>query len=234
MLNKRMKDRDWIVVTGARQHNLKNITVRIPRRALTVITGLSGSGKSSLAFDTLYAEGQRRYVESLSLYARQFLDQLQKPEVDSIEGLSPAVAIEQRSGNANPRSTVATTTEIHDFLRLVFAAIGKRHCPACGRPVIRQNAEQVVQALLGLPAGTKVLLLAPLLRETKGDGKAALALARRKGFIRVRVDGVVHELDAVPPLEAKRKHDIDVVVDRVVLGDGIRSRLADSVELTLR
>ncbi len=229
-----MKDRDWIVVTGARQHNLKNITVRIPRRALTVITGLSGSGKSSLAFDTLYAEGQRRYVESLSLYARQFLDQLQKPEVDSIEGLSPAVAIEQRSGNANPRSTVATTTEIHDFLRLVFAAIGKRHCPACNRPVTRQNAEQVVQTLLGLPAGTKVLLLAPLLRETKGDGKAALALARRKGFIRVRVDGAVHELDAVPPLDAKKKHDLDVVVDRVVLGNGIRSRLADSVELTLR
>jgi excinuclease ABC subunit A len=229
-----MKDRDWIVVAGARQHNLKNITVRIPKRALTVITGLSGSGKSSLAFDTLYAEGQRRYVESLSAYARQFLDQLQKPEVDSIEGLSPAVAIEQRSGSANPRSTVATTTEIHDYLRLVFAAIGKRHCPSCGKPVIRQNAEQVVQALLALPAGTKAQLLAPLVRGLKGDGKAALALARRKGFVRVRVDGAVHELEAVPPLDPKKKHDLDVVVDRVVIGPAVRARLADSVELTLR
>jgi excinuclease ABC subunit A len=229
-----MKDREWIVVAGARQHNLKNITVRIPRRALTVITGLSGSGKSSLAFDTLYAEGQRRYVESLSAYARQFLDQLQKPDVDFIEGLSPAVAIEQRAGSANPRSTVATTTEIHDYLRLLFAAIGKRHCPACRRPVVRQNAEQVVQILLALPAGTKLHLLAPLVRELKGDGKAALALARRKGFVRIRADGAVHELDAAPPLDPKKKHNLDVVVDRIVVGDGIRSRLADSVELTLR
>ncbi len=229
-----MKDREWIVVAGARQHNLKNITVRIPRHALTVITGLSGSGKSSLAFDTLYAEGQRRYVESLSVYARQFLDQLQKPDVDSIEGLSPAVAIEQRSGSANPRSTVATTTEIHDYLRLLFAAIGRRHCPSCGKPVVRQNAEQVVGALLVLPAGTRVQLLAPLVRDFKGDGKAALALVRRKGFVRVRVDGVVVELDAVPSLDPRKRHALDVVVDRVVIGAGVRARLADSVELTLR
>jgi excinuclease ABC subunit A len=229
-----MKDRDWIVVAGARQHNLKNITVRIPRNALTVITGLSGSGKSSLAFDTLYAEGQRRYVESLSVYARQFLDQLQKPDVDSIEGLSPAVAIEQRSGSANPRSTVATTTEIHDYLRLLFAAIGRRHCPSCGKPVVRQNAEQVVAALLALPPGTRVLLLAPLVRDFKGDGKAALALVRRKGFVRVRLDGAIHDVDAVPPIDPKKKHALDVVVDRLAIGPGVRARLADSVELTLR
>jgi excinuclease ABC subunit A len=229
-----MKDREWIVVAGARQHNLKNITVRIPRQALTVITGLSGSGKSSLAFDTLYAEGQRRYVESLSVYARQFLDQLQKPDVDSIEGLSPAVAIEQRSGSANPRSTVATTTEIHDYLRLIYAAIGKRHCPSCGKPVVRQNAEQVVQTLLALPGGTRVQLLAPLTRDLKGDAKAALAQVRRKGFVRVRLDGVLVELDAATALDPKKKHAIDVVVDRVVISEGVRPRLADSVELTLR
>ncbi|MFO7534277.1 MAG: excinuclease ABC subunit UvrA [Kiritimatiellia bacterium] len=234
MFNGGMKDREWIVVQGARQHNLKNITVRIPRHALTVITGLSGSGKSSLAFDTLYAEGQRRYVESLSVYARQFLDQLQKPDVDAIEGLSPAVAIEQRSGGSNPRSTVATTTEIHDYLRLVFAAIGRRHCPSCGKPVVRQNAEQVVQTLLALPAGAKIQLLAPLARDFKGDGKAALALVRRKGFTRVRLDGKIQELDAAPGLDPKKKHSLDLVVDRVVIGENVRSRLADSVELTLR
>ena len=191
VFNGMMKDADWIVVAGARQHNLKNITVRIPRRALTVITGLSGSGKSSLAFDTLYAEGQRRYVESLSLYARQFLDRMQKPDVDAITGLSPAVAIEQRSGHANPRSTVATTTEIHDFLRLLFAAVSVRHCPDCGRPVVRQNAEQVVMAILALPPGTRIQLLAPQAKGFAGSGKAALEMVRRKGYVRIRLDGTV-------------------------------------------
>ncbi len=229
-----MKDRDWIVVAGARQHNLKNITVRIPRNALTVVTGLSGSGKSSLAFDTLYAEGQRRYVESLSVYARQFLDRFQKPEVDFIEGLSPAVAIEQRTGNANPRSIVATTTEIHDFLRLLYAAIGRRHCPSCGKPVVRQNAEQVVQALLGLPAGARVQLLAPVARGFTGNGKAALATIRRKGYVRIRLDGDVMELDAAPALDSRKAHNLDVVVDRLTIGEGMRARLSDSVELTLR
>ena len=226
--------KDWIVISGARVHNLKDLTVRIPRNRLTVITGLSGSGKSSLAFDTLYAEGQRRYVESLSAYARQFLERMQKPEVDEIEGLSPAISIEQRTAGSNPRSIVATTTEIHDFLRLLFASVGTPHCPKCGRPISRQSAEQIVEQLLELPNRTKLWLLAPLVRGRKGTHEDVLERVRKQGFVRVRIDGTVHELDALPALEQRRKHSIEVVVDRLVITNKIRPRLTDSVELTLR
>ncbi len=222
-----------IVITGAREHNLRNINVRIPRNRLTVITGLSGSGKSSLAFDTLYAEGQRRYVESLSAYARQFLDQMQKPDVDHIDGLSPAIAIEQRTASSNPRSIVATTTEVHDYLRLLYANIGIPHCPQCGRTVQRQTAEQIVERLLALPARTRVMLLAPMVRGRKGRHEEVLAAARKAGFVRVRVDGVVADLDAVPPMDPKRMHTIEAVVDRLIITDRIRSRLTDSVETAL-
>ncbi|MDA0577721.1 MAG: excinuclease ABC subunit UvrA, partial [Verrucomicrobia bacterium] len=223
-----------IVVTGAREHNLKNITVRIPRNRLTVITGLSGSGKSSLAFDTIYAEGQRRYVESVSAYARQFLNQMHKPEVDHIDGLSPAIAIEQRTAASNPRSIVATATEIHDYLRLLFAHIGKRHCPKCGKPVQRQTAEQMVEHLLGLPARTRVSLLAPLMRGQRGAHAELLKAAQKQGFVRVRVDGVMHELEAVPALPPKMAHDIELVIDRIVITEAVRARLTDSVELALQ
>lgn len=223
-----------ILVVGAREHNLKDITVRIPRQQLTVITGLSGSGKSSLAFDTLYAEGQRRYVESLSAYARQFLEQLQKPDVDHIEGLSPAIAIEQRTAGANPRSTVATTTEIHDYLRLLYASIGHAHCHRCGRPVARQSAEEIVGQLLQLPAGTRIVLLAPLVRGRKGQHAELLEGVRKQGFTRVRVDGALHEIEAVPALDGKRKHTLEVVIDRLAAAPELRSRLTDSVELALR
>ena len=175
-----------IFITGARQHNLKNIDVRIPRNSLTVVTGLSGSGKSSLAFDTLYAEGQRRYVESLSAYARQFLDQMQKPEVDHIEGLSPAIAIEQRTSGGNPRSIVATVTEIHDYLRLLYGSIGKAHCPKCGKPVQKQSAEEIVEQVLAHETGTKIILLAPLVRGKKGRHEEIFAAIKRQGFVRMR------------------------------------------------
>ncbi len=223
-----------ILIAGAREHNLKNITVRIPRDELTVITGLSGSGKSSLAFDTLYAEGQRRYVESLSAYARQFLKQMQKPEVDTIEGLSPAISIEQRTAGSNPRSIVATTTEIHDYLRLLYAGIGIAHCPKCGTRVARQSAEQIVDALLKYPERTRVSLLAPLVRGRKGRHEGVFEVAAKQGFVRVRVDGEIYEIDDVPKLDAKRKHDIDVVIDRLIITSRIRSRLTDSVEIALR
>ncbi len=225
---------DDILIFGAREHNLKNIDVRIPRNKLTVITGLSGSGKSSLAFDTLYAEGQRRYVESLSAYARQFLGQLQKPEVDKIVGLSPAIAIEQRTAGNNPRSIVATTTEIHDYLRLLYGNIGQAHCPECGRPVERQHAEQIVDQLLTRPDRTKLTLLAPVVRGRKGAQEELFDELRREGFARVRVDGAMHALDEVPPLDKKRNHTVEVVVDRLVVADGLRARLADSVELALK
>lgn len=226
--------KEWIVIAGAREHNLKNITVRIPRNQLTVITGLSGSGKSSLAFDTLYAEGQRKYVESLSAYARQFLEQMQKPDMDYIEGLSPAISIEQRTAGSNPRSIVATSTEIHDYLRLLFATIGHSHCPRCGRPVARQSAEEIVERLLQLPSRTKLSLLAPLVRERKGQHEEVFEKARRQGFVRVRVDGVVLELDHIPPLDKKKKHTIELVVDRLIITNLIRARLTDSTELALR
>jgi excinuclease ABC subunit A len=226
--------KDQIIVVGAREHNLKNITVKIPRDSLTVVTGLSGSGKSSLAFDTLYAEGQRKYVESLSAYARQFLEQMQKPDVDHIEGLSPAIAIEQRTAGANPRSIVATTTEIHDYLRLLYASIGHAHCYKCGRPITRQSAEEIVEQLMKLPPATKLLILAPLIRGRKGQHEDIFQAARKQGFSRMRVDGELYEMDDVPALDKNKKHTIDVVVDRLVVAEKIRSRLTDSVELALR
>ena len=226
--------REHIVVQGAREHNLKNVTVRIPRNSLTVITGLSGSGKSSLAFDTLYAEGQRRYVESLSAYARQFLEQMQKPDVEHIEGLSPAIAIEQRTAGSNPRSIVATTTEIHDYLRLLYASVGHAHCHRCGRPIARQSAEQIVEQLMQHPNGTRLSILAPLVSGRKGRHEEVLQLARKQGFVRVRVDGEMHEIEDAPPMDAKKKHTVDVVVDRLIIGEKSGTRLTDSVELALR
>ena len=224
-----------IIITGARQNNLKNIDVRIPRDSLTVITGLSGSGKSSLAFDTLYAEGQRRYVESLSAYARQFLDQLQKPDVEHIEGLSPAISIEQRASGSNPRSIVATVTEIHDYLRLLWGNIGHAHCPKCGKEVHPQSAEQIVDRLLALPEGTKLILLAPIVRGRKGRHEEVRDLILRQGYARARVDGAMVEVEeGWPELDKKCPHRIDAVIDRVVLKPGLRSRLTDSVEQALR
>ena len=223
-----------ILVEGAREHNLKNITVRIPRGSLCVVTGLSGSGKSSLAFDTLYAEGQRKYVESLSAYARMFLEQMQTPEVDRIEGLSPAIAIEQRSAGANPRSIVATTTEIHDYLRLLYASIGRQHCHQCGRAITRQSAEEIVNLLLKKDAGTKVQILAPLVEGRKGEHAEVCENARRQGFTRVQVDGEIYELEKPPKLDKQKKHSIAAVVDRLVISDKIRGRLTDSVELALK
>ncbi|MDO5765503.1 MAG: excinuclease ABC subunit UvrA, partial [Elusimicrobiales bacterium] len=224
-----------ILITGARQNNLKNIDVRIPRDSLTVVTGLSGSGKSSLAFDTLYAEGQRRYVESLSAYARQFLDQLQKPDVEHIEGLSPAIAIEQRASGSNPRSIVATVTETHDYLRLLWGNIGHAHCPKCGKEVHPQSAEQIVDQLLAMPEGTKLVLLAPIVRGRKGRHEETYELMVRQGYTRARVDGQMVELETEwPELDKKCPHTIDAVIDRVVIKAGLRTRLTDSVEQALQ
>ena len=225
-----------IKITGARQHNLKNLTVEIPRDKLVVITGMSGSGKSSLAFDTLYAEGQRRYVESLSAYARQFLDQMQKPDVDFIEGLSPAIAIEQRSSGANPRSTIATTTEIFDYLRLLFSSIGQPHDPETGEEIRKQSPQQIVDRILEHPEGTKLVLLAPLIENQIGEFRDVLEKVKREGFVRARVDGEMIELNMpeVPHLTKNKAHTIEAVVDRLVVREGVRSRLADSVETTLK
>mgnify|MGYP000017643014 FL=1 len=229
---------DRIIVRGARQHNLKNITVEIPRNRLVVITGISGSGKSSLAFDTIFAEGQRRYVESLSAYARQFLGEMQKPDVDSIEGLSPAISIDQRGVSHNPRSTVGTVTEIYDYLRLLYARIGIPHCPQCGREVTRQSAQQIVDAVLTLPAGTRFQVLAPLVKDRKGHHQAVFEDVRKAGFVRVRVDGVVREVDEEIELDRYKLHTIEAVVDRLIIpeeiDDGFRTRLTDSVETALR
>ncbi|MDZ7378100.1 MAG: excinuclease ABC subunit UvrA [candidate division KSB1 bacterium] len=228
-----MADKESIVIRGAREHNLKNIDLEIPRNKLVVITGLSGSGKSSLAFDTIYAEGQRRYVESLSAYARQFLSLMEKPDVDYIEGLSPAISIEQRTAAKNPRSTVATVTEIYDYLRLLFARIGVPYCYNCGRRIERQTVEQIVQAVLALPEGRKIQVLAPIVRGRKGEYREVFEEARRDGYVRVRVDGEVYDLDAKIKLDKNKKHNIEVVVDRLVLGPQVASRLADSVETAL-
>jgi len=223
-----------IIVHGAREHNLKNIHVEIPRDKLVVVTGISGSGKSSLAFDTIYAEGQRRYVESLSAYARQFLEQMQKPDVDYIEGLPPTISIEQRSGVSNPRSTVATTTEIFDYLRLLFARVGEPHCYKCGRPITQQSPEQIVNRILEFSKGTRAMILAPVIRGRKGEHKEAIDSAKRQGFVRLRVNGDIVDIGRVPSLDKNKKHEIEVVVDRLVVKEGIRARLADSVELALK
>jgi excinuclease ABC subunit A len=225
-----------IKISGARQHNLKNLHVEIPREKLVVITGLSGSGKSSLAFDTLYAEGQRRYVESLSAYARQFLDQMEKPDVDFIEGLSPAIAIEQRSAGANPRSTIATTTEIFDYLRLLFSAVGQPHDPTTGQPIHRQTPQQIVDQILAYPAETRIILLAPLLQNQKGEFRDVIEKVKREGFVRIRIDGEIVELGKPEPIRLKKteQHTIEAVVDRLIIRDGVRTRLADSVETALK
>src|ERR1700726_1672160 len=225
-----------LVIRGARQHNLKNIDVEIPRNSLTVITGLSGSGKSSLAFDTIYAEGQRRYVESLSSYARQFLGQMDKPDVDFIEGLSPAISIDQKSASRNPRSTVGTVTEIYDYLRLLYARIGRPHCPNCGRPVERQTPQQIVDRVLDLPEGTRFSVLAPVVRGRKGEYEALLDDLAKQGFARARVDGETVELSERSALGLARyeQHTIEVVVDRLVRRDDIRQRLTESIETALR
>jgi excinuclease ABC subunit A len=223
-----------LVVRGARQHNLKNVTLEIPRSKLVVMTGLSGSGKSSLAFDTIYAEGQRRYVESLSAYARQFLGQMEKPDVDSIEGLSPAIAIEQKTHGRNPRSTVGTVTEIYDYLRLLYARVGEPHCHKCGRPIKAQSVAAIVDQVLRLPEGTKFELLAPIARGRKGEFKKIFEEASRQGFNRVRVDGQPYEIAEAPALDKRQKHDVEVVVDRLVARPDVRRRLADSLETALR
>ncbi|HEX9820216.1 MAG TPA: excinuclease ABC subunit UvrA [Methylomirabilota bacterium] len=225
---------DRIVVRGAREHNLKDIDVEIPRDQLVVITGLSGSGKSSLAFDTIYAEGQRRYVESLSAYARQFLEQMEKPEVDSIEGLSPAISIEQKTTSKNPRSTVGTVTEIYDYLRVLFARVGVPHCPRCGRVISAQTVQQMVDRVLTLPPGTRLLVLAPVVRGRKGEYKKLFFDLQRQGYSRVRVNGAVRELGEDIDLDKNRKHTIEVVVDRLIVRDNLGSRLADSLETALR
>jgi len=222
-----------IIVRGARQHNLKDITVRIPRDRLVVVTGLSGSGKSSLAFDTIYAEGQRRYVESLSAYARQFLERMDKPDVESIEGLSPAIAIEQKTTSKNPRSTVATVTEVYDYLRLLYARAGEPHCPSCGRAIAASSPQQIVDRLLALPAGTRLSLLAPVVTGRKGEHKAVFQRLLKDGFVRARVDGELVDLAAPPELDRRRKHTIEAVVDRLVIKEGLGRRLTDSVELAL-
>ncbi len=224
---------DIIQIRGARQHNLKNINVDIPRGRLTVLTGLSGSGKSTLAFDTLYAEGQRRYVESLSVYARQFLERMAKPDVDSIDGLSPAIAIEQKSAGHNPRSTVGTVTEIYDYLRLLFARIGIPHCHNCGRPICSQSIDQMVDEIDLFPPGTKIIILAPLGDKHKGSQRALITKLKRDGFARVRIDGEILELDSIGSLSKERPHVIDVVVDRLVQKSNLRNRLADSLELAM-
>ncbi|WP_439814868.1 excinuclease ABC subunit UvrA [Zavarzinia sp. CC-PAN008] len=223
----------FISIRGAREHNLKNVDVDLPRDQLVVITGLSGSGKSSLAFDTIYAEGQRRYVESLSAYARQFLELMQKPDVDHIEGLSPAISIEQKTTSRNPRSTVGTVTEIYDYLRLLFARVGVPHSPATGLPIESQTVSQMVDRIMAFPEGTRLLLIAPFVRGRKGEYRKELADLQKRGFQRVKVDGTLYELGEVPALNKKLKHDIDVVIDRVVVRDGIASRLADSLETAL-
>ncbi|MBM4441601.1 MAG: excinuclease ABC subunit UvrA [Candidatus Rokubacteria bacterium] len=225
---------DRIVVRGAREHNLKNIDLEIPRDQLVVITGLSGSGKSSLAFDTIYAEGQRRYVESLSAYARQFLEQMEKPEVDTIEGLSPAISIEQKTTSKNPRSTVGTVTEIYDYLRVLFARVGVPHCPSCGRVISAQTVQQMVDRVLASPLGTRLLVLAPVIRGRKGEYKKLFSDFARQGFTRVRVNGRVHELGEDIDLDKNKKHTIEVVVDRLVVRENLGSRLADSLETALK
>src|SRR5512142_659742 len=227
---------DKLIVRGAREHNLKNIDVVIPRDKLVVITGLSGSGKSSLAFDTIYAEGQRRYVESLSAYARQFLGLMEKPEVDLIEGLSPAISIDQKGVSHNPRSTVGTVTEIYDHLRLLFARVGVPHCPKCGRVIQRQTVEQMVDSVVGLPEGTKIMVLAPLVKDRKGEHKKVFDDIRKAGYVRVRVNGEIYDVNEDIRLDRYKQTSIEAVVDRLVIhsGNGDANRLSDSLETALK
>ena len=219
-----------LIVHGAREHNLKDVTVRLPRNALVCVTGLSGSGKSSLAFDTIYAEGQRRYVESLSAYARQFLQMMEKPDVDSIDGLSPAISIDQKTTSRNPRSTVGTVTEIYDYLRLLYARVGRPHCPVCGRPIAGQSLDQIVEQVLALPEGTKFTVNAPVVRDRKGEFRDVLEELRSDGFTRVKVDGEQRLLEEEIVLDKKFKHTIEVVVDRLVMKADLRQRLTQSIE----
>ena len=226
---------DSILVKGAREHNLKNIDVVIPRDKLVVITGVSGSGKSSLAFDTIYAEGQRRYVESLSAYARQFLGRMEKPDVDYVEGLSPAISIDQKGPSRNPRSTVGTVTEVYDYLRLLFARVGHPHCPKCGREITMQTVQQIVDAIQSLPEKSRIMILAPLIRDRKGEYQSVFDDLRKAGYVRVRVDGQIHDLSDEFQLDKNKKHSIEAVVDRLVIGQsGSQSRIADSVETALK
>src|SRR6185503_3849844 len=227
---------DTIEIRGARQHNLKNIDLDIPRYKLVVITGLSGSGKSSLAFDTIYAEGQRRYVESLSSYARQFLGQMDKPDVEYISGLSPAISIDQKGASHNPRSTVGTVTEIYDYLRLLYARVGRPHCPKCHRPIQQQTSEQIIDAVLAMPEGARIMVLAPLVESRKGEFQSVFEDVRRAGFVRARIDGEVRDLSEKIDLEKQKKHSIAVVVDRLVVAHTSedKSRIADSIEQSLK
>ena len=225
---------DTIRIRGARTHNLKNLDIELPRDRLIVITGLSGSGKSSLAFDTIYAEGQRRYVESLSSYARQFLSMMEKPDVEHIEGLSPAISIEQKSTSHNPRSTVGTITEIHDYLRLLFARVGTPRCPDHGHPLEAQTVSQMVDAVLALPDSARYMLLAPVVRERKGEHVQVFEQLRAQGLVRVRVNGEMHELEAVPKLALRQKHTIEAVIDRFRPREDLKQRLAESFETALK
>ena len=224
---------DKIVIKGAREHNLKNIDLTLPREKFIVMTGLSGSGKSSLAFDTIYADGQRRYVESLSSYARMFLGRMDKPDVDEITGLSPAISIDQKTTSHNPRSTVGTVTEIYDYLRLLYARVGVPHCPVCGRVISQQTVDEMVDAVLKLEDGTKFQVLAPVVRQRKGTQQKELDAARRGGYSRVRIDGNLYDLDEEITLEKNIKHTVEIVVDRLAMRKGIRGRLADSLETAL-
>ena len=224
---------DKIIVRGARANNLNNVDVDIPRDKLVVMTGLSGSGKSSLAFDTIFADGQRRYMESLSSYARQFLGQMEKPDVDSIEGLSPAISIDQKTTSKNPRSTVGTVTEIYDYLRLLYARIGTPHCPVCGREIKQQSVDEIVDRIMALEEGTRIQLLAPIVRGKKGQHLKALENAKKSGYVRVRVDGNQYDLSEQITLDKNKKHTIEIIVDRLVVKPSIRTRLTDSLETCL-
>src|SRR5574344_2155288 len=231
---KKMRPREYIKIRGAKEHNLKNINVDIPRNELVVLTGLSGSGKSSLAFDTIYAEGQRRYMESLSSYARMFLGQMEKPNVELIEGLSPAISIDQKSTNRNPRSTVGTVTEIYDYIRLLYARVGVPYCPKCGKKIEKQSVDQIVDDIMKLPEGTKIQVLAPVIRARKGEFKKMLEDFQKEGFVRARIDGEVYELTDDIDLDRKKKHSVDIVIDRLVIKEEVRSRLNESIEIAMK
>ncbi len=222
-----------IIIRGARQHNLQDIDLELPRNKFIVVTGLSGSGKSTLAFDTLYAEGQRRYVESLSTYARQFLERMEKPDVDLIEGLSPAIAIEQKTASHNPRSTVGTVTEIYDYLRLLYARVGTAYCYKCGQPISAQTIDQIIDRIMRLPEKSKIIILSPLISGQQGSHENLFNRLRKDGFARVRVDGATLEIDTVDRLDKRKRHSIEVVVDRLIVKESIKKRLADSLELAL-